>query len=173
MSQPLGSWMNIRIDKGQSVAADLIRQVAGGWRVQTAWELLDAATAGNAAEAMRLLDRLLKAGQDPRALMGAIGWSLRRYAAAAQIFLQQESRGKRPNWEQILQQAGFKPYPRGALDTAKKQIGQLGRDRGRKLYRWLLETDLALKGSHSQMPRARMALEMLIIRLSGQARSIA
>lgn len=161
------------VEKGQSVAADLIQKVAGGWRVQTAWELLDAATAGNAPEALRLLDRLLKAGQHPVALMGAIRWSLSRYAAAAQIFLQQEGRGQRPNWEQILAEAGFKPYPHGALDSAKKQLGQLGRDRGRKLYRWLLDADLALKGSHSQPARARMVLELLIIRLSRQARSIA
>jgi DNA polymerase-3 subunit delta len=43
---------------------------------------------------------------------------------------------------------------------------QLGRKRAGQLYRWLLELDLALKGSHSQDDRARWALEQLVLRMA-------
>jgi hypothetical protein len=42
----------------------------------------------------------------------------------------------------------------------------LGRQRAGQLYRWLLELDLALKGSHSQEDRARWALEELVLRMA-------
>jgi hypothetical protein len=35
-----------------------------------------------------------------------------------------------------------------------------------KLYRWLLELDLGLKGSHSSEHAARFLLELLFMRLS-------
>ena len=55
------------------------------------------------------------------------------------------------------------------MDKAERQIKQLGRHRAVALYRWLLETDLALKGTHSAPHRARFALEKLILRLSQAA----
>jgi hypothetical protein len=45
-------------------------------------------------------------------------------------------------------------------------LRRLGRDRGRQLYRWLLDADLALKGSSSSPVRSRLELEELIVRLS-------
>ena len=57
-----------------------------------------------------------------------------------------------------------------ALKKAEAQLIQISRPRATQLYRWLLETDLALKGSHSRPERARLALETLIFRLSRQAR---
>ena len=47
-----------------------------------------------------------------------------------------------------------------------KSVRQLGRVRVKQFYQWLLDTDLALKGSHSDMKRARMALETLFFKMA-------
>jgi DNA polymerase-3 subunit delta len=52
------------------------------------------------------------------------------------------------------------------MQNAERQLKQLGRDRAGKLYQWLLEADLAMKGTHSQPDRARFVLEQLILGLS-------
>ncbi len=65
-----------------------------------------------------------------------------------------------------LEQAGFRKRPASAMERAQKQLKQLGRDRARQFYRWLLEADLALKGSHSQPKQARLVLETLFVRMA-------
>jgi DNA polymerase-3 subunit delta len=52
------------------------------------------------------------------------------------------------------------------LEKAERQLVQLGRARASRLYRWLLEADLALKGSHSSPPKARFVLEHLFARMA-------
>jgi len=39
------------------------------------------------------------------------------------------------------------------------------------LHRWLLETDLALKSSHSSPDRARYALEFLFMRMNRESKA--
>jgi DNA polymerase-3 subunit delta len=68
---------------------------------------------------------------------------------------------------QALQLAGVPNWP-AILEKTERQLKQLGRERAGRLYRWLLEADLALKGSHSAPQRARLVLELLLLRLSSQ-----
>ena len=154
------------VEKGAKVELQLVHDVVGGWRTKSTWEMIDAALEGNAAEALRQLDDLIRAGQEPVALFGSISWSLRRFAAATRIFQQAERQGQRPPLAGVLEKAGFFRFPAGAIEKAEKQMIQIGRQRGGKLYQWLLEVDLALKGSHSTPDRARFKLEQLIMRLS-------
>ena len=65
-----------------------------------------------------------------------------------------------------LIQAGIQHWNRKGLEKAEKQLLQLGRQRAGQMYRWLLEADLALKGSHSTPHRARFVLEQLILRMA-------
>jgi DNA polymerase-3 subunit delta len=154
------------VERGGCVGADLVQQVVGGWRTQTTWQMLDAAADGDAASALTQLDRLLMSGEAPQALFGSIAWSLRRFAAATRQVERQEQVGCRGELHSALQQAGFRPWPAGALDRAEKQLRQISRQRGGQLYRWLLETDLALKGTHASPARGRWALEFLFLRLA-------
>jgi DNA polymerase-3 subunit delta len=154
----------------ETVTADKVTQIVGGWRTQTTWDLLDAATDGNAAEALLQLDRLLQSGEHPQALFGAVSWSLRRFADATRIVEQAERQGQRIHLRAALETAGFRKWPREALDAAERQLKQLGRERAGLLYRWLLQADLALKGTSSSPQRARLVLEELIVRLSQQLR---
>ena len=154
------------VDQGQKVTPELVQEAIGGWRTQSTWDLVDAAADGNAAEALVLLDRLLHAGEHPLALLGSISWSLRRYAAATRIYEQAERRGKRIELREALSQAGFRDWPVGTLKKAEDRLKQMGRARSGKLYAWLLETDLALKGSHSHESRGRTVLELLFLKLA-------
>ena len=52
------------------------------------------------------------------------------------------------------------------LNKAERQLKQLGSPRVRYFYKWLVETDQALKGSHSQDERARLVLETLFVKMS-------
>jgi DNA polymerase-3 subunit delta len=151
------------VPAGGKVDVNLVKEVVGGWRTKTAWDLNDAVADGDAALALEQLDKLLQAGQDPLALYGSISWSLRRFAAAARQFRETERRGQRPDLRACLQQAGFWG---DTVEKAEQQLKQLGRQRALKLYRWLLELDLGLKGSHSSPPAARFLLEQLFFRLS-------
>jgi DNA polymerase-3 subunit delta len=145
------------------VGAELFERTVGGWRTKTTWQMVDAASEGKTAEALEQLSRLLQGGEHPLALFGQIAWSLRRYAAALRIYDQAARTGQRMSLADALAQAGFRE-----LRDAEPRMKQLGRDRVDRLYRWLLEADLAMKGSHSQPDRARFVLEQLIIRLSNQ-----
>lgn len=156
------------VQQDEPVSVALVHEVVGGWRTKTAWELIEAAASGNTADAMRQLDSLLTAGQEPIALMGAIHWSLRRFATASRIIVRGERIGQPVAIAAALQQAGFRAWPAGALELAERQLLQLGRERSRKMYRWLLETDLALKGSHSTPDRARLIMEQLLVKMSHQ-----
>jgi DNA polymerase-3 subunit delta len=61
-----------------------------------------------------------------------------------------------------LLQAGVKPF---AVKGAEQQLRRLGRERANRLYDWLLEADLGLKGG-SQLP-PRTILERLVVKLAG------
>jgi DNA polymerase-3 subunit delta len=154
------------VSANEKATAELVQEAVGGWRAKTTWDLVDAAAAGDAAEALVQLDRLLQSGEHPLALLGSISWSLRRYAAATRVFQQAERRGKKMPLKEALQQAGFRDWPVGTIKKAEERLMQLGRARAGKLYQWLLETDLALKGSHSQDARARLMLEMLFFKMA-------
>jgi len=152
--------------EGGSITAAMVKDIVGGWRTTTIWELVDAAADGDAAEALRQLDRLLQAGEHPVALFGQMAWSLRRFAAATRIYQQSERSQRRTPLRDALIQAGLPHWNQKGLDRAEAQLKQLGRDRAGQLYQWLLETDLALKGSHSHPHRSRFALEYLFLRMA-------
>ena len=152
----------------ETITPELVSSAVGGWRTQTTWDLIDAACEGNARGALGQLDRLLAAGENPIALLGQISSTLRRFAAATRLVEDAERSGRRVSLSAALEQAGFRKF---VLRKAQSQLKQLGRQRGARLYRWLLDADLALKGASSAPARARLVLEELIVRLSSAADS--
>ena len=150
----------------RTIRAELVRESVGGWRTRTTWEMLDMAASGNARQALLELDHLLSAGEVPISILAQIGSTLRRFAAAARLIGQAEAAGRRTSLRQALEEAGFKSF---TIAKAESQLKQIGRARAGRLYRWLMEADLALKGSSSSPARGRIVLERLIIRLSTAA----
>jgi DNA polymerase-3 subunit delta len=158
--------LTLLVPTGAKATPQQVQEIVGGWRGKSIWELVDAAVGGDTAQALEHLDRLLQSGEHPLALVGSLSWSLRRYAAATRLFQQAERAGSKIPLREALTKAGFRDWPLGSLAAAEKRLIQLGRHRGGKLYRWLLELDVALKGSHSPDDRARWALEQLILRMA-------
>lgn len=156
-------------DRGGVATPEMAHEIVGGWRHKTAFELVDAAAGGDAQEALKQLDRLLHSGEHPIALLGAIAWALRRFAAAGRIYARAARQGEKPSLSSALMAAGFKNWPAGALAENEKRLKRIGRQRAGNLHRWLLEADLALKGTHSADDRARLMLEQLIVRLARAA----
>lgn len=140
---------NSRID-----AAD-VDQLVGQSRAENTWKIFDLIGAGQTGAALTLLDRLLDQGEEPLRLLGAFSMQLRRLAQVARLHSQGQS------LPDALEQAGVPPFGR---KSAEQQVRHLGRRRLDRLYDWLLETDLGLKGS-SQLP-PRTLLERLVVQLA-------
>jgi DNA polymerase-3 subunit delta len=145
----------------EPITPAMVHDLVGAWRTKTTWEMLDAAAGGDAAEALRQLDRLLGSGEHPLALLGPMGYTLRRFAATARLVEQAIAAGRRTTLRDALVEAGIKPF---AVQKAEGQVRQLGRARAGQLYRWLLDTDLELKGASRLEPRT--VLERLIVRMA-------
>jgi DNA polymerase-3 subunit delta len=129
--------------------------------------MIEQALEGNANSALVQLDRLLLAGEEPIALLAMMGGSLRRMAAATRIIEQAEIERRRIGLQEALKEAGVKPNA-FVLKKTEQQLKQIGRQRGRQIFRWLLEADIALKSSRSSGERPRLVLEEFIVRLSKQ-----
>lgn len=154
------------VPSGGKVNVDMVREIVGGWRLRTVWQMLDDVADGKVAAGLEELDHLIRSGSEPQALFGQISWSLRRFATATRIFETAERQKQRIGIADALEQAGFRKFPQEQFANAQRQIRQLTRQRASKLHQWLLETDLALKGSHSSRDRARLALEKLFVKLA-------
>lgn len=150
------------------ITPENVAEWIGGWRINTVWQTIDAAVDGDAKKALSLLNELLNSGEHPLALFGQISWSLRRYGEVLELYDRGEREGNRQRIAECLAPAGFRPWG-GELQAAESRIKRLGPHRSRRILRWLLETDLALKGSHSHESRGRYAMERLITRLSAPA----
>ena len=159
----------VSVESDDTITPEQVQQFVGGWRAETTWDMLDAACDGDAPAALRQLDRLLQSGEAPLAVLGSMAWSLRRFADATRQVESLEREGKRPRLRDVLLAAGFRQWPQGALERAEKQLRQIGRVRAARLHQRLLQTDLAMKGSHSDADRARLALEWLMLELARPA----
>lgn len=160
--------LSATVGEGGTITASLVDEVVRGWRAKSAWDMLDRVLDGDTAQALVQLDHLLIGGEVPIALLAQISASLRRLAAAAQIVIQAEAARRSMTLRQALEQAGVKPF---VINKVEPQMRRLGRARAGQLYRWLLEADLALKGTSSSPARSRLVLEELIVRISQPERA--
>jgi DNA polymerase III subunit delta len=145
----------------RKVTPEMVNSSVGGWRVRTAWEMLDAAMEGQVGDAMLQLDRLLSSGEQPVGILAQISATLRRFAAATRLVIQAEAAKRRINLREALEQAGVRSF---VVQKTERQLRRLGRQRGAQLYRWLLQADLDLKGESTMPPR--LVIERLILRLA-------
>lgn len=152
-------------DGATEMKPEQVGKVVGGWRTRTMWNAIDAATEGNGAYALQLLDQLLKSGEHPLALFGQLSWSLRRYGEVFDLVEREQRTGRRLDMSGVLKKAGFRPWG-GELDSAGSRIKRLGRRRAGELNQKLLAADLALKRTHAREERGRLVLEELFVWLS-------
>lgn len=148
--------------EGETIDEPLVREVVAGWQGKTIWQITDAIAAGNAAEALRQLDKLMTGGQRPIALLPQIAWSLRRLGMATAMVEHWERSGRKTKLKDALEAVGINRDVAGA----ERQLRGMGRARGLQLLGWLLDADLRLKGTHSQPGRDRFLLEQFVVKLA-------
>jgi len=145
----------VYVGEAQRINADDVDKLVGHSREEKTWEIFNAIGQGRPGEALAILARLFDQGEDPMRILGAFSWQLRQLAKATRLSSQGQSLGA------ALEQAGVSSF---AVKGCEQQLRHLGRPRANRLYDWLLETDLGLKGG-SQLP-PRTVLERLVVRLA-------
>ncbi|MED5576586.1 MAG: DNA polymerase III subunit delta [Planctomycetota bacterium] len=163
--------LSLFVEPGEVIDVAKIQSVVGGWRQKTAWEILDAGMDGDVAGAVSQLDHLLQAGEAAPAIFAQLSWALRRFAQVTDQYLRELRNRQKVNLPAIFKACGFRDWPAGSLKRNEQRLIRLGRERAAQLHRWLLETDLALKSSHSSPDRARYALEFLFMRMNRELKA--
>jgi DNA polymerase-3 subunit delta len=147
------------VGKSNTIDAEAVRGLVGGWKAETTWKMLDAVRDGQLSTALHLLDKLLAAGEHPLKLLGGVNYSWRAYAAAAR------SAVAGMPLQQALESAGVKPF---AIAAAMSYLRRVGRHQALQFSRRLLQADLEIKGRGSGIPD-RAVLERLLVQLAGNA----
>lgn len=141
---------------GTRLDAATVQGVVGRERAGDSFTMLDAATGGQPKQALEQLGRLLRGGEDPFKLLGAVVW---QYALIARCVGLLAESGGRVNEAAAAQRLGAKPYP------VKKALGVARRLSEARIARHLnavAQADLDLKRGHDP---ARV-LERLLVTLS-------
>jgi DNA polymerase-3 subunit delta len=138
-----------------TIDEDDVDKLCGRSRAADTFKIFAAIGEGKSAEALEILHRLRDEGAEPLQVLGAFSWQLRKLAQAGRLVKQGESA------TQALSRVGFAPF---ALRNAEQQMRHLGMRRLEKLFDWLLEMDLGLKGSNPLPPW--MQMERFVVRLA-------
>jgi DNA polymerase-3 subunit delta len=154
------------LEPGQTIEEPLVRDVVAGWQGKTIWQITEAISAGNAAEALKQLDKLISGGQPAIALLPQIAWSLRRLGLAAATHFAAERAGRSQRLEDSLAKAGINRP--NEISRAIADMKRMKRDKAGELLPWLLDADLRLKGTHSADGRDRFLLEQFVMRLASE-----
>jgi DNA polymerase-3 subunit delta len=147
----------VYVGAAPKIEARDVDQLVGRSRAENTFRIFDFIGEGKAGEALAFLDRLFEQGLDPLGVLAAVGWQLRRLAQTARLAAQGVP------LQQAMVRGGVPDKP-WALRAAEQQFRRLGPRRLDRLYDWLLEVEMGIKGS-SQLP-PRTLLERLIVRLA-------
>jgi DNA polymerase-3 subunit delta len=142
------------VGERQTIGREDVDQIVGRGRAAETFKIFDAIGAGEPAEALAILNRLMEQGEAPLAVLGAFSWQLRRLAAAARLHRAGRS------LPDAIEGAGFHHWAR---DRVEQQLRHLGRQRLDQLFDWLIDADLGMKSTGSQ---DRLILERLLVRLA-------
>jgi DNA polymerase-3 subunit delta len=144
--------LHVYVGERKKIHRDDVAKMVGAGRTETIWKTLEAATTGNTALALELLDRLLAAGEPPVRVLAAFGSSLLKVHHAGRL------RQERVELREACKIAGAFP-----ADTVRQQHAHLGPSRVDALPALLLQADLDMKGSSTLTPN--VVLERLVVRL--------
>ena len=157
--------LSLLFEPGSSLTVADIRTHVGGWKAESVWEAVDQALDGHATQAIEKLHPIFHAGEHPLSILGQLSWSLRRYALAYDYYNQaRAANGGRADMRQALLAAGFREWG-SEVDRAASRLKRLGRRRLDCLHRWIIDVDLALKGTHSDETNGRLLIERLLIQM--------
>ncbi|MFL5327944.1 MAG: DNA polymerase III subunit delta [Gemmataceae bacterium] len=143
------------VGSAPKISQDDVEQMVGRTREAEVFKIFNAVGNGDVAAAMTILERLLGHGEAPLAVLGVFSWKLRQLASV--------SRFARAGLtvSEALDRAGVKPFQREGVE---RELRHLGRSRMDRVYDWLIEADMGMKGS-SPLPE-RIILEKLVVKLA-------
>ena len=147
----------IAVGTESEIRAERVVELVSQTRAADVFKIMDAVGDGQPALAMKLLARLFEQGEDPLAILGPLGYQLRKLAAVGRLIAQGESLGP------AMDRAGVPKWPQ-ARQGFEKQVRHLGRRRLNMIGEWLVEINLGLKGGNPLPPRLQM--ERLIVNLA-------
>jgi len=145
----------VYVGERSRIGRDDVAKMVGSGRIETVWRTIDAATVGQAGEALADLDGLIGSGEAPIGLLAGMAYSLKKVHHAGQL------RRARVDLREACQRAGIFP---GAVEKTGKQHAHLGPGRVDALPGLLLRADLDMKGNSTLPPR--VILERLIVTLA-------
>lgn len=116
----------------ETIDADLIERVFGGQVETTVFKIADAAFAGNAGEAVRLLRHALNTGADPVMMVGAIASRVRQLARLVS------------NPRLTAAEVGVQPW---MFDRIRKDMSGWSEPELARLVRRMADADAAAKGA--------------------------
>jgi DNA polymerase-3 subunit delta len=145
------------VGTNEVIATTDVDRLVGQSRTESTFKIFDAIAAGQPGEALAILDRVLTQGDEPLRILGALGLQLRRLAQASHLVQQGTPLG------QAMNRLAVPPFARQSFE---QQLRHLGPRRTDRLYPWLLEVELGLKGSSPLPPRTQ--LERLLVRLAAK-----
>jgi DNA polymerase-3 subunit delta len=129
-------------------------------KTTTVWELADLLAARNSAKALEFLDRLLRDGEEPLPMVGAMAWMYRKLIEASEV------KGVTNGW-QAARALGMRPEQAELALQAARKIPKAQLLAG---LRALEKADDRLKGGAEN---ERAVMEFLVTELSATAKSSA
>ncbi len=139
------------------VDVEHVRRYVSRSREADVFRIMEAIGAGQPAEAIRILEELLAAGEDPLAVLGPLSAQLRKLAMVAREVAAGQTLSA------AMDAAGIPTWPK-ARQAAEQQLRHLGRRRLDRLSQWLVELNAGLKGANP-LPE-RVQLERFIVQLA-------
>lgn len=138
-----------------TISEEDVDQAVGRSRQADTFRMFDAIGSGRPADALAILHRLYEQGNDPMQILGAFSWQLRKAAQAGRLISQGHSSS------QALLDVGVREF---AIRGFEQFLRHLGRARIDRLFDWLVELDLGMKGGNPLPPTVQ--LERLVARLA-------
>lgn len=139
----------------QRITEEDVDRLVGRSQTQEAWEIFTAIGEGKSKEALALLHRVLDQGDEPFRILGAFAIQVRRLSKVARLMQQGRS------LTTALEELGINPFH---ARSYQQQLRHLGRERLDRLYDWLLEINMDLRGNSPLSPRT--LLERFVLRLA-------
>lgn len=144
------------VGEGRSITADDVQLLVPAAKKYTVWQLAEILGAGRPARALEFLDGLMRAGEAPPAIVGAMAWMYRKLIEAQEL----------PSGMNKFAAAGKLRMRPETAELAMRQVRGIQRERLLRGLAALAEADARLK-SGSSAPRAVM--EFLLAELVAPA----
>jgi DNA polymerase-3 subunit delta len=139
---------------GRKITRGDIEALVVAEKKYSVWELADVLASGQLARALTFLDKLLRDGEQPPALVGALAWTFRKLLEAQEL-----GRGASSGMA-----AGRLGMRRDAAEAAMRQAQSISRGQLVRGLRALYEADSRLKSGTKD---DRAVMEFLVAQLAG------